>query len=225
MAKSKKAVQKHAPHEMIDVQTQGLLPSDTSKKIHSARSMSGKWYIVILILLLLGFFLMKKGYIVAAVVNSKPIFRWDVNRVMMNRFGTQTLETMITEQLISDAAEKEGIVVSREEIDGKVAGIMTTLGPNVKLEELLKYQGMTKEDFEQQVRLQLTVEKVLGKGVVVEDKDISAFIEANGKTMEATEEAAMREEARQTLMSQKISEKIQPWLTGLKEKAKVMKFL
>ena len=45
--------------------------------------------------------------------------------------------------------------------------LVKTLGPDVKLDDLLKYQGMTKTDFENQIRLQLTVEKILGKDVAV----------------------------------------------------------
>lgn len=183
-----------------------------------------RWLILLLLVLLVGFFLVKKGYVVAAVVNGKPIFRWELNAQITSRFGQQTLESMITEKLIADAAVKEGVVVSQTDIDAKVASITATLGPNVNLEQLLTYQGMTRADFEHQVRLQLTVEKVLGKGIAVEESEIDTFLKNNREVMTATDEAALRLEARETLVSQKTSEKMQPWLMELRDNSKITKF-
>ncbi len=95
----------------------------------------------------------------------------------------------------------------------------------MKLDDLLKYQGMDKADFEHQISLQLTVEKILGKEVEVTDAEVAEFIEKNKETMVATEEAAMKGEAREALTSQKINEKIQPWFAKLKETTKVVRLM
>lgn len=225
MAKIKKSTRPAQRHEMIDAKTEDLLPMTSSttwakKPVWRNRTRALG---ILLLVLLTGFFLVKKGFIVAAVVNSKPIFRWELNSQLASRFGTQTLESMITERLIADAAQKEGVVVIQADVDAKVTTITQTLGPNVKLEELLKYQGMTREDFEHQVKLQLTVERILGKGVSVEDKEIDAFLKSNRETMIATDDAALRVEARDAVFSQKTSEKMQPWLLELRDKAKITK--
>ena len=55
---------------------------------------------------------------------------------------------------------------------------------------------MTKTDFENQIRLQLTVEKILGKDVAVADTEVDDFIAKNRTTMTATGEAELRGEAR-----------------------------
>lgn len=212
---------------MIDTKTEDLLAAPTPTNTMPR----GIWnprvirLILLLLVLLVGFFLVKKGYVVAALVNGKPIFRWELNAQITSRFGQQTLESMITEKLIADAAVKEGVVVSQADIDAKVASITATLGPNVNLEQLLTYQGMTRVDFEHQVRLQLTVEKVLGKGIAVEESEIDTFLKNNREVMTATDEAALRLEAREALVSQKTSEKMQPWLMELRDNAKITKLL
>ena len=73
--------------------------------------------------------------------------------------------------------------------------------------------------------MQLTVEKLLGRDIQITEADIDNFIATNSATLTATEPAKLREEARNTIMSQKISEKLQPWFLEIKEKAKVFKFL
>lgn len=178
-----------------------------------------------LLLLLGGLFLVNKGLLLAAVVNGRPIFRWDLNRVMASRFGDQTLENMINEQLIAEAAKKSGITVTQQDIDDKENELVKTLGDNVKLDDLLKYQGMSKSDFDDQIRLQLTVQRVLGKDITITDSDITNFIATSGSELRATDPAALNEEARQAILEKKIGEKIQPWFLELKQNAKVTKFL
>lgn len=180
---------------------------------------------IVLLLVLLILFLTNKGLLFAAVVNGKPIFRWDLNRVMASRFGQQTLENMINEQLIADAARKAGVTVTQQEIDAKEKELVASLGDNVKLEDLLKYQGMTKGDFDDQIRLQFTVQKVLGKDITVSDAEITSFIATSGAQLRATDPAKLKDEARQAIMEKKIGEKVQPWFLELKQKAKVIKFL
>lgn len=227
MAKTKKTTKRTARHhEMIDIKTEDLLavPTPTVTMRRGMWSPRVRRLALLLFVLLVGFFLVKRGYVVAAMVNGQPIFRWDLNSQLATRFGQQTLESMITEKLIADAAVKEGIVVGQTDIDAKVAGITATLGPNVNLEQLLQYQGMTRTDFEHQIRLQLMVEKVLGKDVTVEESEITTFVQNNRETMTATDEASLREEARVSLVSQKTSEKMQPWLMELRDKATITKF-
>lgn len=180
---------------------------------------------IALLLLLFGLFLTNKGLLFAAFVNGKPIFRWDLNRVMASRFGQQTLENMINEQLIADAAKKAGVTVTQAEIDAKEKELVASLGDNVKLDDLLKYQGMTKGDFDDQIRLQFTVQKVLGKDVTVTDAEITSFIATSGAQLRATDPAKLKDEARQAILDKKIGEKVQLWFTQLKQKAKVIKFL
>lgn len=88
-----------------------------------------------------------------------------------------------------------------------------------------KYQGVSKNEFQNQVKLQLTVEKMLGKDIAISESDIDEYIANNADTLTATDEASLREEARQTIFSQKMSEKIQPWFAELKEKAKIIRLL
>ena len=132
---------------------------------------------------------------------------------------------MTSEQLIDQAAKKQGIVISADDVTKKTNEIVQSLGPNVKLDDLLKYQGMEKAEFERQIKLQLSVEKIVGKDVTITDEEIASFIEKNKEMMTATEEAALRGEAREAIMSQKINEKIQPWFSALKEKAKVVRLM
>lgn len=186
---------------------------------------SRRWITVVLLVVLVALFLVNKGLLVAAVVNGRPIFRWELTNALMSRFGKQTLEGIISERIIADAAGREGVTVSKADVDSKIADVMKGLGADVKLEDVLQFQGMTKTDFENQIRLQLTVEKILGKDIQITESDIDNYIATNRATLVATEPGVLRQEARNTILSQKVSEKLQPWFLEIKEKAKIFRFL
>jgi foldase protein PrsA len=227
--KAKKANNKvRARHEMIDAKTENLisakpvLPSELLRDPRKA--VSFRWgVLVVLVLLILGaYWLVNRGYVVAALVNGKPIFTWEVNQAVMSRYGVQTLDSMISERLITDAAAKQNVVIAQTDVDAKIAGLVSTLGPNVKLEDVLQYQGMTKSEFEDQVRIQMMVDKILGKNITVSDSDVTDYIANNKDTLTATDDAGLKEEAQQAIRTQQISAKIQPWLTDLKSQAKIV---
>lgn len=186
-----------------------------------------KTYLIIglLAVILLIALAVSKGYVVVAIVNNAPIFRFQLDQTLMSRYGKQTLESMISEQLIAQEAKKQGIVVTQAEIDAQEEEVLQSFGGKVTLEELLKFQGMTKADFDSQIKLQLEVNKLMEKDIVVTDEEITAFLNENSEIMVSSDEATLKEEATKALTEQKANEKIQPWFTELKNNAKIFKFI
>jgi predicted Holliday junction resolvase-like endonuclease len=176
----------------------------------------------IIILLLLA---INRGLLIAAVVNNKPILRASMNKALVSRYGSQTLENMITEQLIGDEAKRLNVSVSQQEIDAQQQEILKSFGGNVTIEEVLKFQGMTKEDFDQQIRLQMLLTKLIGKDIAITDEEITTYIADNPTTLVATESDGMKKEAREAILMQKVGEQLQPWFASLKEKAKIYRFV
>lgn len=210
-------------HEMIDAKTEDLLPMESS--VPARRLSLVKAVLIIVVLGLVVFFVSHKGLLVAAVVDGRPIFRWQLNSVMVSRYGQQTLDSMISQSLIDQEAKKAGVTVSQADIAKKESDLLGTLGSNVSLDDVLKYQGMTKTDFEDQLKLQLSVEKLLGKDITVTDAEIDNYIATNGSTLTATDEAGLRAEAKQAIFSEQINAKLQTWFTGIKAKASILRFL
>lgn len=167
----------------------------------------------------------KRGYVVAALVNGRPIFSWQLSRSLHTQFGQQTLEGMIAESLVRSQADKEKVSVTPDEVEAKTQEILKSLGENINFDDFLKYQGMTKQDFTNQIRLQLTVSKLLEKTIVITDGDIDLYIASNRALLRATDPAELRKEARGALLNEKISQNVQAWFADIKEKAKIFKFL
>lgn len=229
MPRAKKSSTKSvkSTHEMIDTKTENLL----STKPVVSQPCCPPWYknrtvisLIVLAVIAVGYFA-SKGYVISATVNGQPVFGWDLESAMMSRYGSQTLDAIISERLVAGAAQKAGVVITQKDVDTKIVELTKTLGPNVKIEDLLAYQGVTRSEFENQVKLQLTIEKLLGKDIKITDTAIDDYIAKNKDTLTATDEAGMRVEAQQALFSQEISQKVQPWFNELKTKAKVIRLL
>ncbi|MBI4062308.1 SurA N-terminal domain-containing protein [Candidatus Gottesmanbacteria bacterium] len=181
--------------------------------------------LAIVVVGLIALFLTNKGLLIAGMVNGKPIFRWDLNKVLTSRFGQQTLEQIISERLIADAASKEGVMVTKEEIQAKVAEITAGLGQNANLDELLSMQGMSRSEFESQVRLQLLIRNLLGRDINITEADIDNYIATSGALLASTEPAKLREEAKQAIFDSKVGEKLQVWFEELRANASIQRFL
>ncbi|OGG04114.1 hypothetical protein A2Z33_03040 [Candidatus Gottesmanbacteria bacterium RBG_16_52_11] len=199
---------------------------DSVTSLTSARkSRFSSWYIIaLLVLILVGIILVRRGYIVSALVDGKPIFSWQLQKELSQRFGKQMLEGMITEKLIRNEAQKAGVGISQEDINARQQEMIANIGGQVSIDDLLKYQGLTREEFDTQTRMQLLVEKLLGREYTITDTDIDNYIATNRARLVSTTAADLREESRRMLMDQFLGKRIQPWFTEIKEKANIVVF-
>lgn len=197
-----------------------------STPMTSAKKFPTKYlYLIVALLVLSAFVLANKGMLVAALVDGRPIWSWELNRVLFNRYGKQTLEGMVSETLIVGEARKQGVAVASAEVNAREEEIVKGLGGGMSLEEILKIQGLSKDEFDRQITMQLTVQKLLGKDLTITNADIDNFIATNRATLIATEEASLQMEAKQAILDAKIGEKLQPWFNELKAKTKILRFL
>jgi len=169
--------------------------------------------------------LITQGKIFAAVVNGKIITRAQLNDKMTTSYGKQTLENMIVENLINEEAAKKEIKISEKDIDNEIEKITKTLDPSVKLEDALKFQGLTLVDFRKQMKTRLMVNKILEKDITITEDEISKYLKDEGKFLTATGEAERKAQASEKLKEQKIGEKVQTWVNDLISKAKISRFI
>lgn len=166
-----------------------------------------------------------KSWLVAATVNGQPIWRWNLEQRFVARYGTQTLDEMINEQILKSEAAKQGVKVTDTDVNNKITQIEKTLQGKITLKDALAQQGMTMDEFRNQVELQVLIEKLTANKVTVSDKEIADYIAANKDTMVATESAALQQEARTAILEQKRNQTFQSYFANLKKNAKIAKYL
>ena len=179
-----------------------------------------------LLLLVLAFLVYKnKGLFVAATVNGQPLWRMSLDSKLVTQYGSQTVDEMVGEMLIRQAASTKKVSVSPAEVNAKLAEIEKSLNGQITLKDALAQQGDTVESFRQRIELQLLLEKLTAGQVTVSEQEITDYIDKNKTTLTATDEAGMKSEAQQALISQKQNDVLRQYFTDLKAKAKVSKFL
>ncbi|MGI6278234.1 MAG: SurA N-terminal domain-containing protein [Patescibacteria group bacterium] len=194
----------------------------TTQKGKNFPRFSRKTTIAIVIgLFLLGFFYFKRHWLVVAVVNGQPIWRWQYNQTLEEQYGTQVLDQIIDKRLIEQKAKEEGVVVDQEVIDQEIDQIKESLGPDNSLEEILTFQGMTMAGLREEIKNQLILEELLSSGVEVSQEEIDQYLVDNEETIMAEGEKERTDEATEAIRMDKMNQKFQDWYQTLREEAKI----
>lgn len=191
------------------------------KKVFSRRNL----VILVLIVLLALVGWKNKGLVIAATVNSQPVWRWELENRMIGRYGDQTLQEITNEDLIKQAAAKKGASVNSSDVNNKIADIEKSLNGQISINDALAQQGMTMADFRSQVELQLLLDKMTAGQINVTDAEVADYIASNASSLTSTDPASQATQARQALESQKKSSAYQTFFQALQQEAKITKFL
>lgn len=184
----------------------------------------------VLILAIIGVLLYQnKSLFVVATVNGKPISRLAVINALEKQSGKTTIDSLVTETLILDEAQKQGKSISQEEIDAEIGRIEESVKElGQPLDELLKLQGLTREQLVQQIKVQKLIEKLLENEISVKDEEVSAALSESQvsatEALSASDEAQLKKDIKSNLSQQKISEKFPQWLEELKAKSSIKYF-
>lgn len=160
-----------------------------------------------------------------ATVNGSTISRAELNKKLVERFGEQTLEALIGERLIVDEASKQKVVASNEELQSKIAEVEKSLQGSMSLDESLALQGISRVEFENQMKMQLLIEKMLASQVAVTASEVADYVKNNKSTLTSSTAAEQLTEAETELKNTKMAQVFSEWFASLKEKATVTRNL
>jgi len=160
-----------------------------------------KAYLLILLGILIVAAFYFKQYIVAAVVNNKPIYRFSVVKELESQGGKQALDALVTQELIRQEAQKKNITV-------------------------LETQGLTREGVKSQLAVQVMLEKLLGDKIQVTDKEVEAAYQEQKEVFAQEKDLSkVKTTIKDTLKNQKLSSEAQKLLQEVKKSAKITYFV
>lgn len=163
-----------------------------------------------------------KHLIVVATVNGQPISSVAYVKQLHQLAGRQILEQMVIEKLILQQAESQGIQVTTEEYDQKVAEIEQQFAAMGGLAAFLDAQNISDSEFRKQVELNLITEKLAGDSQVT-DQEVSDYYQENQEFYQEVEEAEALDQIRQMLEGDVASTQVQK-LIGEYQKTADIKF-
>lgn len=177
--------------------------------------------IALIILALLAYIF--RSWFVVATVNGQPITRTALDSQLEQQYGKQELDALVAQTLILQEANKQHVTVSQQEVNDSEKQISDTLAKQGQsLDAVLAARGMSKQQLDDQIRLQKTVEKLVGKNVTISDQEVQDYISKNQDSLPTgLSDAELKQQVKQQLMTQKINDKAQTLVQDLEKKAKV----
>lgn len=214
--------------ENISETTQAAsISENNSTKNKKQKSISVKAAVIIAIVVIIGALVYQyKGIFIAAMVNGAPISRYAVIHELEKEMGKKMLDTLITEKLINDEAQKKGITVTNEEVAAEIKTIEDQIkAQGGTLDQALAAQGITRDSFNEQITIQKKVEKILADKTQVTDAEVDKYISDNQITIPSGQEASYKEQIKNEIKQQKLSTEVQTLINSLKSQAKIQYFV
>jgi foldase protein PrsA len=114
-----------------------------------------------------------------ATVNGDKINKDDLYNKLVEAGGPQTLDTMITDKLVSQELDKTGITITQADLDKEFAKIKASFPSEEEFNQTLTSYSMTVDDLKKTLPAQVKLTKLLEKKVTVTDDDVKKYYETN----------------------------------------------
>ncbi|MCK4323010.1 MAG: peptidyl-prolyl cis-trans isomerase [Armatimonadetes bacterium] len=133
----------------------------------------------------LAFFLFGCILIVVAGCDQKPVAVVNGDRITEKEFvdklkettGERILQQMIDRQIVEDAFQKAGLKLSEQDIAASIQEMQSRAPSPAAFEEYLIARGVTLEDLREDLQLQMKVNMLATKDVVVTEEQLEKFYE------------------------------------------------
>jgi len=185
--------------------------------------------LVILGALLLGIIIfLNRSLFIAGIINGEPISRLEVIGELEKQQGAAVFNRLIDRKLILQESEKNNIEVSQEEIDNKRKEIIQQVsgGDEANFAQILESQGLSTEQFTEELRVQILVEKMLSNNIEVTDDEFNQFLESNPDLIENAEnQDETRAQLREQLKQQKLQTEYNTWMESLRNNGDIVRFV
>lgn len=183
--------------------------------------------IILAIVVLAGLAYLGRSLFFAAFVNGKPIFRLSIVKELERKQGKTTLDSLVQKELISQEAKKKNIAVTNEDVQMEIDKITKAVeAQGVTLDAALSYQGQTRADLEENIRIQKTLEVLLADKLAVSDEDVKNYFEENKAVYgENPDFEQLKVSISEQLKQEKLSGEFQTWIDNLKKDSKIIYFV
>lgn len=168
-----------------------------------------------------------RGLLIAGTVNKTPITRWELNKILTNRYGDAVLEELVNNELLTQEAAKQGITITDEDLANERQSLVDSLGGEENLVSALTQYGLSEADLSDQLRLKLTQDRLSDKlfDVNITDEEIAEYFETNKAMYEGVELDQVREEIKQGLTQQQLQQEFYAWFDQLKSEAQIETYI
>jgi len=190
------------------------------------KAMNPKIIGLALVVVIIGLLTYKLGpKLVPALVDNRPVTRFELWSRLEKSYGAQALDDMINEKILDKAIADAGIKVDQTKIDDQIKALEKQFESTGGLDEALKQRGLSRKDLTKQISTQLAVEELLKDKISPTDDEVKAQFD-NGATTTYKDKkfedvkASITDELKQT----KLRDAFLAWFAEVKKTATVKNF-
>jgi foldase protein PrsA len=132
---------------------------------------------VLVTAIIISVFLLKDD--VVAKVGSETVSKEELNELLVEKYGTAALDTLITNKMIELESKKEKVTITNEEKAFELQALIDTYGGEEAFNSALEENGLKKADIEKEVNQYITIKKLLEPRIKITDEEIKAYFEEN----------------------------------------------
>lgn len=205
-----------------------IAPKPSSKK--SLLSLSFVIKLLLVVLVGAGVFLLvqkNRSFFIAGTVNKSPVFRWELNSKMSEKYGTQAFEEIVSERLLAENLKKNNITITDKEVQDELAKIKLQYGGEEQFKAAIAQFGMTEAKAIESIKQSIGLKKIIEKNFKVEitEDQVKKYFDDNKTTYTGKKLEEVSTEIKDLLLQQEIYTKSQEWYTQIRKEAKVDSFI
>jgi len=158
---------------------------------------------------------------VIATVNGEQIHRSEYDRAVAAGNGSEVLDALVTERLITSEAKRRNVTPDEAEVAKLLDEQKTQFGSAAEFTAALGRAGLSEDDFMKRLRQFALLRRMIADRTAVSDQEVNAFYTANAERFAGQPEATAKVQARATLVSQKEGGAVTDFIEEIRAAAKI----
>lgn len=114
-----------------------------------------------------------------AKVDGEKILQTELDDTLREQYGTEVLDTLITNKIVELEAKKEGVSVSEDTIQGEYEELAESYGGEESLQAALEENGLTEQSVKDNIRMYQLTKNVIATTVDISDEEVAQYFEDN----------------------------------------------
>jgi hypothetical protein len=168
-----------------------------------------------------------KSFIIAGTVNSSPVYRWELNSKMAEKYGKQSFEEIVNDRLLAEELKKNKITVTDQEVTDEMTKLVAQYGGQEAFQEAISQFGLTEDKAKESIKQSLGLKKLVEKNYKIEisDEAVKKYYDDNKATFGTKKLEEVSSDIKDNLYQQEVYAKSQEWFSEVRKNAKVTSFI
>lgn len=164
---------------------------------------------------------------IVGVVNTTPITRWQLDKMVFDRYGKSTLEELVNVTLLDQLSKQNKVTVTEDDIKNETTDLETRLGGKEALKANMERFGVDEAKLREEIRSILLQRKLSQKlfNLTASDEEISKYYSDNKALFAKQTIDEVRDDIKKSLEQQKSQQQFTDWFQEQRTKAKISLFI